>query len=47
MTIAAADFAGAHGVYFKISFVTPVGAAISGDPHLVGLEVEYLEFPNE
>ncbi len=47
MTIAAADFVGAHGVYFKLSFVTPGGGAISGDPHLVGLEVEFSEFPNE
>ncbi len=41
MTIAAADFAGKHGVSMKISFVTPAGGALTGDPHLKGIQVFY------
>lgn len=37
MTIAEADFAGKFCIYIKLSAVTPVGAALTCDPHLIGL----------
>lgn len=42
MTIAAADFAGKHGVSMKISFVTPTGGALTAEPHLKGIQILYL-----
>ncbi len=41
MTIAAADFAGKHGITMKISFVTPAGGALTADPHLVCIQLLY------
>lgn len=41
MTIAAADFAAKHIVAMKISFVTPAGGALTGDPHLLAFMIEY------
>jgi len=41
MTIAAADFAGKHGITMKISFVTPTGTALTAEPHLKGIQVLY------
>ncbi len=41
MTIAAADFAGKHGITMKISFVTPAGGALTADLHLKGIQVLY------
>lgn len=37
MTIAAADFAGKSCIFLKVSAVTPVGAALTCDPHLLGM----------
>jgi len=41
MTIAAADFAGKTCLYLKISAVTPVGAALTCEPHLLGMCYTY------
>ena len=41
MTIEAADFATEHIVALKISFVAPAGGALTCDPHLVALMIEY------
>ncbi len=46
MTIAAADFAGKHGVAMKISFVAPAGGALTAEPHLVGVQVIYNKYIN-
>ena len=41
MSIAAVDFAGKHGITMKVSFVTPAGGALTGDPHLIGIMIRY------
>lgn len=41
MTIAAADFAGKICLFLKISAVTPTGAALTCEPHLLGLCYTY------
>ncbi len=46
MTIAAADFAGKHGISLKISFVAPAGGALTADPHLKGIQVLYFKYIN-
>ena len=40
-TIDEADFAGKFCVYIKLSFVTPVGTALSCEPHLIGVCLRY------
>ncbi len=47
MTIAAADFAGKHGITMKISFVAPAGGALTAEPHLKGIQVLYSKYINE
>lgn len=46
MTIAAADFAGKHVVAMKISFVAPAGGALTAEPHLIALMIEYTAYVN-
>jgi len=46
MTIAAADFAGKHGITMKISFVAPAGGALTAEPHLKGIQVLYTKKVN-
>jgi len=41
MTIAAADFAGKSCIFIKISAITPVGAALTCEPHLLGICFNY------
>ncbi len=41
MTIAAADFAGKHGIAMKISFVAPAGGALTAEPHLICMQLLY------
>ena len=37
MIIAAADFAGKLCIFLKLSAITPVGAALTCEPHLIGM----------
>ena len=41
ITIAAADFAGKHGITMKLSFVAPDGTALTAEPHLAGAQILY------
>lgn len=41
MTIASSDFAGEECIFIKISAVTPTGAALTCDPHLIGICIRY------
>lgn len=47
ITIPAADFTGEHIVAMKISFVAPAGAALTCDPHLISLMIEYTAYANQ
>ncbi len=47
MTIAEADFTGKHGIYIKLSFVTPTGGALTSDPHLIGIQLIYTAYINK
>ena len=47
MTIAAADFAGEQCLFLKLSAITPVGAALTCEPHLVGLCYTYTSYINQ
>lgn len=41
VTIAEADFTGKLCLYIKLSFITPVGAALTCEPHLIGICLQY------
>ena len=41
MTIAAADFSGKLCIFLKLSAVTPTGAALTCEPHLIGMCFTY------
>lgn len=41
MTIGAADFAGKLCIYLKFSAVTPAGAALTCEPHMIGVCFRY------
>ncbi len=47
ITIPAADFAGKHIVALKISFVAPAGTALTAEPHLIALMLEYTAYVNQ
>lgn len=47
MTIAAADFAGKQCIFVKLSAVTPAGAALTCEPHLVGMCYAYTAYVNQ
>lgn len=47
ITIPEAEFAAAHGIYMTLTFEAPVGVALTADPHLIGVELEYTKFVNQ
>ncbi|GAG86867.1 unnamed protein product, partial [marine sediment metagenome] len=47
MTIAAADFAGKQCIFAKLMAITPVGAALTCEPHLVGMCYTYTAYVNQ
>ena len=47
MTIAAADFAGKLCIFLKFSAVTPAGAALTCEPHLIGVCYSYTAYVNQ
>lgn len=46
ITIPAADFADKHGIVLKLTFETPAGTALDGEPHLKGIALENMEYIN-
>jgi len=42
VTIANADFSGEACIFIKISFITPDGVALTCEPHLIGICIQYL-----
>ena len=44
VTIAEADFTGKECIYVKVSFVTAPATAMTGDPHLIGVCLQYTAY---
>jgi len=46
VTIAEADFVNEECLFCKVSFVTPTGSALTCEPHLIGICLQYLASPD-